>query len=259
MDERNSLQPNDTPPQNNDEEQAQAPTGNEGRNVQPYGYGWNAAPWDLMKRFSDDVDRIFSSFGFGGRRRGPSWTRHAQVGGAPGRSLARSGGTAWSPIVDISTQGDDLIVCVDLPGLKPEDVEIETADNQLVIRGEQRNERAEGRQDKGYWYTERSYGSFYRSIPLPPGITAENAQATFDNGVLKVTIPGAARTLNPPRKRIAIEGAGQTQQPQSRPSQESMQEVQSETPIFTDTNTDTGTGHVSTNPETYDQTSANPS
>ncbi|MGA7731014.1 MAG: Hsp20/alpha crystallin family protein, partial [Chloroflexia bacterium] len=162
-------------------------------------------------------------------------------------------GSAWSPTVDISTQGDDLLVCVDLPGLKSEEIEIETADNQLIVRGEHRNEQQRGDKDQGYWYTERSYGSFYRSIPLPPGISAEDAQATYNNGVLQVTIPGAARSLNPPRKRIPIAGAGQVQT--SQPSEESIQATQQEGAGFTSTTT----GHVSTDPNTYDQPPANPS
>jgi hypothetical protein len=152
---------------------------------------------------------------------------------------------------------------VDLPGMKPEDIEIETADNQLIVRGEHRDEKEQGDKDQGYWYTERSYGSFYRSIPLPPGIKAEEAKANYTNGVLQITIPGAARSLNPPRKRIPIAGAGQTQTQtgQSQLSQESIQAAQQGEPNFTDTNVDTGTstGHIATNPETYDQPSANPS
>ena len=233
--------------------QGEKSASNEGRDDQAHGQGSSVAPLDLMKRFSDDVDRIFSSLGFGGRRRGPSWARPAQ-GSTQGRSLARAAtGSAWSPTVDISTQGDDLLVCVDLPGLKPEEIEIETADNQLIVRGEHRNEQQRGDKDQGYWYTERSYGSFYRSIPLPPGISAEDAQATYNNGVLQVTIPGAARSLNPPRKRIPIAGAGQAQTPQ--PSEESIQATQQEGSDFTDTTT----GHISTDPSTYDQPSANPS
>ena len=263
MDDTNARQSTSMPENNEGEEQTPAESQGQGQNMQSpaYGYGTNASPLDLMKRFSDDVDRIFTSLGFGGRRRGPSWARPTQ-GSTPGRSLARSAsGSAWAPTVDISTKGDDLLVCVDLPGLRPDEIEIETADNQLIVRGEHRNEQQQGDKEKGYWYTERSYGSFYRSIPLPPGINAEEAQATFDNGVLQITIPGAARALNPPRKRIPIAGAGQTQSAQTNPSEESIQAAQQEEPNFTDTTVDTGTttGHVSTNPNTYDQTSANPS
>ncbi len=259
MNDNNNQQPTNTP--ENNEASGQTAGSDEGRNAQPDGYGWTTSPWDLMKRFSDDVDRIFSSLGFGGRRRGPNWTRPTGSGTQDRTSSRTATGSAWSPSVDISTRGDDLMVCIDLPGLKPEDVEIETADNQLIVRGEQRNETQQGDKEQGYWYTERSYGSFYRSIPLPPGVKAEDAQATLNNGVLQVTIPGAARALNPPRKRIPIAGAGRSEQAETKTSEESIQATQQEKPNFTDTTTGTGTGtgHIATNPETYDQSSASPS
>ena len=263
MDDQERWQPSSATPQNyenenQDQSQGQSPEpgNNAGRNFQSSSS--TPSPLDLMKRFSDDVDRIFASLGFGGRRRGPNWGRTLPSG--QGRSLSRSAtGSAWSPTVDVSTQGDDLVVCVDLPGMKPEEIEIETADNQLIVRGEHHDEKEQGDKDQGYWYTERSYGSFYRGIPLPPGIKAEEAKATYNNGVLQITIPGAARSLNPPRKRIPI--AGQTQTGQSQLSQESIQAAHQGEPNFTDTNVDTGTstGHIATNPETYDQPSANPS
>jgi HSP20 family protein len=260
MDDSKREQPSSTIPESNERNNQDTKSGSaEGRGIQSYGVP--PSPFDLMKRFSDDVDRIFSSLGFGGRRRGPSWARPT-TWGPQARSLARSAtGTAWSPSVDISTEGDDLLVCVDLPGLKPEEIEIETADNQLIVRGEHRDEREQSDKEQGYRYTERSYGSFFRSIPLPPGIKAEDAQATFNNGVLQITVPGAARSLNPPRKRIPIAGKSQAQGEQPQPSEESIQGSQQDRPNFTDANVDTGTGtgHIATNPNTYDQTQANPS
>src|SRR5436190_326314 len=73
---------------------------------------------------------------------------------------------------------------------------------------------------------ERRFGSFYRTIPLPEGVKADNAQAHFNNGVLEVTLPGAAKTLQPQRRNIPIQAAGQQQSrqiqtgTQTQPSQQ---------------------------------------
>ncbi len=164
-------------------------------------YGAWTSPFELMRRFSEDVDRLFESFGF---------PRFGWPFESTERALARpTGGTtataAWTPSVEVFARGDDLVVRADLPGVKPEDVSVEAEDNNLIIRGETRAEHE--RQEEGYYYSERQYGSFYRSIPLPQGVRADNAQATFNNGVLEITLPGAARAVQPQRRRIQIQGA----------------------------------------------------
>ena len=132
------------------------------------------------------------------------------------------GTTTWAPSVDVLTRGDDLVVRADLPGIKPEDVQVETEGNNLIIRGESSMEQK--KEDQGYFYSERRYGSFYRTIPLPEGVNADNAQARFNNGVLEVTLPGAAKNLQPQRRRIPIQGAGQQQSQQGQQSQTSQEQ-----------------------------------
>jgi HSP20 family protein len=56
-----------------------------------------------------------------------------------------------------------------------------------VISGERRSQHEEGDRQKGYWHSERSYGSFYRSVPLPEGVDASTANASFKDGVLEVS------------------------------------------------------------------------
>src|SRR2546421_624903 len=76
-----------------------------------------------------------------------------------------------------------------------------------IIRGERRSEREED--EEGYYRSERSYGSFYRSIPLPEGVKAENANATFRNGVLEITLPAPERAEQRSRRleiRAGTEG-----------------------------------------------------
>ena len=84
--------------------------------------------------------------------------------------------TTISPSVNVFTRGDDLVVSADLPGIKPEDVHVDIEGNNLIIQGES-STRNENKGDRGYWYSESSYGSFYRSIPLPPGTPTEKATA----------------------------------------------------------------------------------
>lgn len=166
---------------------------------QGYGYGMSYSPFDMMRRFSEDVDRLFGSFGFGNL--GWPFESGYESGRMPASRGTSMTSRTWAPAVDVFTRGDDLVVSADLPGIKPEDVTIETEGNNLILRGESNMERNE----QGYY--ERSYGSFYRTIPLPQGVNADNAQAQFNNGVLEITLPGAAKQLQPQRRRIAIQGA----------------------------------------------------
>ena len=172
----------------------------------------DTSPFALMRRFSEDVDRMFSAFGFGTFGNFGSMNRQLDRTGRTRRMLGTSSGmTTISPSVNVFTRGDDLVVSADLPGIKPEDVHVDIEGNNLVIQGES-STRNENKGDRGYWYSESSYGSFYRSIPLPPGTPSEKATAQCNNGVLEVSLPGAARSVQQPR-RIPIQGA--STQPQS--------------------------------------------
>jgi len=183
----------------------------EGSDLANYGYSSGYSPFELMRRFSEDVDRMFDRFGFPGMGSSGGPFETSRAFGRPGGAGAMG---AWSPSVDVLTRGDDLVVTAELPGIKPDEVNVEVEGNNLLISGETRTEREN--KDQGYWYSERRFGSFYRSIPLPPGINADNAQASFNNGVLEITLPGAARSLQSQRRRIEIKGEahGQGQQQQ---------------------------------------------
>lgn len=172
----------------------------------------DASPFALMRRFSEDVDRMFSAFGFGTFGNFGAMNRQLdRLGRTRGMLGAPGGMSTISPSVNVFTRGDDLVVSADLPGIKPEDVHVDIEGNNLVIQGES-STRNQNTGDRGYWYSESSYGSFYRSIPLPPGTPSEKATAQYNNGVLEVTLPGAARSVQQPR-RIPIQGA--STQPQA--------------------------------------------
>ncbi|WP_297453397.1 Hsp20/alpha crystallin family protein [Persephonella sp.] len=97
--------------------------------------------------------------------------------------------TTWAPRVDVYEKDNKLIIEAEIPGAKKEDVEVKIKDNAVVIKGEVKKEAEE--KDKTYYRTERFYGVFERVIPLPVEVKAEEAKASFENGVLKIEIPKA--------------------------------------------------------------------
>ena len=93
----------------------------------------------------------------------------------------------WSPAIEVHEKDGNLEVTAELPGMKKDDVKIETTDEGLVIQGEKRDERQETHE--GYRRSERSYGHFCRMIPLPQGAETDKAKAEFKDGVLRVSVP----------------------------------------------------------------------
>jgi len=91
------------------------------------------------------------------------------------------------PPVDVMEDDNNIMVQVELPGVREEDVEVRIENNMLTISGERRLENEEQRDN--FLRVERAYGRFYRSFTLPSNIDPENVSATFDNGILKITIP----------------------------------------------------------------------
>ena len=106
----------------------------------------------------------------------------------------------WSPAVDIQETDQALTFAVELPGIKPGDVEVTATDGMLTIRGERtwgKQEQADGR----YHLVERNYGSFVRQFQLPQGVDTDKIQADVEDGMLRVSIPKAAM---PQPKRIPV-------------------------------------------------------
>ena len=94
---------------------------------------------------------------------------------------------AWTPAIDVVRENGHLVVRADIPGIKPEEVEIEVEDDILTIFGEH-TERVEEK-DENYVRRERRYGSFSRSMALPVGTNAKQIKAKTHDGVVEVTIP----------------------------------------------------------------------
>jgi HSP20 family protein len=141
-------------------------------------------PFEFMRRFAEEMDRLFGDFGLGA-----GW--HLPRALTRGRELLRRETgmipADWSPQVDIQYRDGKLVVRADLPGMSKDDIKVEIKEDMLAIQGERKQEKKE--EHEGYFYNECSYGSFYRAIPLPEGADAAKATAEFKNGVLEVAMP----------------------------------------------------------------------
>ncbi|HEX6459327.1 MAG TPA: Hsp20/alpha crystallin family protein [Thermoleophilaceae bacterium] len=89
--------------------------------------------------------------------------------------------------MDLIEAEDHFLLKADLPGVSEEDVTIEVQDNVLTVSGERKAEHE--RKEKGFYRLERSFGRFSRSLTLPEGVDADAISASFDKGVLAVSIP----------------------------------------------------------------------
>ena len=159
------------------------------------------SPFEFMRRFSEDMGRLFEDFGFG-----RSWLAPEFQSGLDRLGTLATG--TWAPQVEVVERDNQMIVRADLPGMSRDDISIDIDDSSLVIRGERKSERKEN--EEGYYRTERSYGSFARRIPLPAGVNAEEASADFTDGVLEITMP-APKKGEPRRRSLSIAGTGEHQ------------------------------------------------
>jgi HSP20 family protein len=147
-----------------------------------------STPFEFMRRFGEEMDRLFGDFGLG------NGLTSTLTRGVPG---------FWAPQVEMVEREGQLLVRADLPGLTKDDVNVEIDNDAITIEGERRSEQKENRE--GFYRTERSYGKFYRRLPLPEGVDAQEATATFQDGVLEITMNAPQRTESK-RRRVQISG-----------------------------------------------------
>lgn len=117
--------------------------------------------------------------------------------------------TMWAPDIEVFETAEELVLRADLPGLKREDIKVEIADGELTIAGERKIEKEE--KEKDFYRSERSYGTFARSITLPEGAKVDLAKAAVKDGVLEVKMPLAK--IEPARRRIEIAEAPTGEKP----------------------------------------------
>ena len=145
-------------------------------------------PFALMRRMTEEMDRWFEARMPGGES------------------------SLWAPAIEVTEHEGKLEVVADLPGINENDVKVEVTDEGLVIQGERKREREE--KGERYYRSERSYGQFYRLIPLPENANLDQARAEFRNGELRVSVPVPER--KPSTRQIPISIGGERKEPQSQ-------------------------------------------
>jgi HSP20 family protein len=163
-----------------------------------------ASPFGLMRRMSEEMDRMFDrmfeDFGISRRSLAPRGLF---------RGPASERGTIWSPQIEAFQKDDKFIVRAELPGLKKDDIDVNVTEDALTIQGQRRHEHEEQRE--GFYHSERSYGSFYRAIPLPEGVITDSAEASFKDGVLEVRLQSAPSEVSRGRRLEITEGSDRGQ------------------------------------------------
>ncbi|MGE5242708.1 MAG: Hsp20/alpha crystallin family protein [Betaproteobacteria bacterium] len=148
-----------------------------------------AFPFQMMRRMARDFDWFFDRFG-----------RGRTFGLEPMPAL-------WTPEIEVFERGNDLVVRADLPGLKKDEITVEMTEASIILKGERKREEEEKRE--GFYRSERSYGSFCRTIPMPEGAKLDQAKAVMRDGVLEVTVPVPKAEVKTKRLEIKEAAAGE--------------------------------------------------
>ena len=159
-------------------------------------------PFAFAQAMSSEMDRLFDTFG------GSSQGGRNAMSTSGGRGLQQQGRgqSYWTPPMEVFQRGNEMVVRADLPGISPDDVQIDVEDGVLTISGERRNNN-EDRQE-GFYRSERSYGAFARSIALPEGVDEDQVRAHYEHGVLEVTVPLPQQQRQRGRRVQIQSGAG---------------------------------------------------
>jgi HSP20 family protein len=129
--------------------------------------------------------------------------------GVPVQS-GEQGGGMMMPHMDVSETENEVRICAELPGVSEKDVDVSLSDDVLTIRGEKKFERKD--ETENYHFVERSYGTFQRSLRLPYAVDPNQVQASFENGVLTVTLPKGKEQERSRRIQISGGSSGQASQ-----------------------------------------------
>ncbi len=138
---------------------------------------------DIFDTMRHEMNRLFDSFD----RSGAGWP-----------SLLRGPGGMTSLDVDVRDDGKCLVIEAEIPGVEEKDVSVTLADGLLTISGEKKTEKEEKKDS--YFLSERTFGSFRRSLRLPDSIDEAQVEARFDKGVLRITAPKKPDAVKSERK-----------------------------------------------------------
>lgn len=124
------------------------------------------------------------------------------------RELSLSDESNFLPRVEVRDNGKNFLVSAELPGMTEKDINLSLDNNTLIIEGERKNESKV--EEKDYYRSEFSYGSFYRAIPLSSEVNPDKVMANYENGVLKVTLDKVAESKVKTKKIEIGKGKGLT-------------------------------------------------
>lgn len=143
--------------------------------------------WEPFRNVSEiqgEMNRLFDSFF-----------------GRPISGAVAAGTRAWAPVFDMYETKDELVLTVELPGVREEDVSLSITGDVLTVKGERAFDQEQ--KDENYVHVERVYGKFERSIQLPMPVQADRVKATYRDGVLEVKLP-KAEEVKPKEIKIDI-------------------------------------------------------
>ncbi|OFV96392.1 MAG: hypothetical protein A3F68_10355 [Acidobacteria bacterium RIFCSPLOWO2_12_FULL_54_10] len=150
-----------------------------------HGLALHRQPFRELSRMEKEMEETFDHWFRG-------WPLH--------RREAETSG--WAPAVDVVDRKDEVVLRADLPGLTEKDIDLTFEDGNLIIRGERKEEKET--KEENFYCSERWFGSFSRTMPLPASVEAEKINATFKEGVLEVHIPKSKEAKG---KKIEIKAA----------------------------------------------------
>ncbi|MDO9100039.1 MAG: Hsp20/alpha crystallin family protein [Caldisericota bacterium] len=145
-------------------------------------------PFDELKRVEEQMNRLFGSFWGEPRRR---YSALPATAARTSSDLAPMG-EFYSPAIEVQENTDKYSVKVDLPGIDKKDIHIKVRENVLAISAETKTEAEKNDKRAGNYYSERTYGRYYREIPLGSNIDEEHIKAAHENGVLTLELPKKA-------------------------------------------------------------------
>jgi HSP20 family protein len=151
--------------------------------------------WEPFRELSTLQDRINRAF------------RESYSGAGHDESLTAS---SFAPAVDVYEDEHQVTLKIEVPGIDEKDIDVQVENNVLTVHGERKIEKEE--KEENYRRVERHYGTFTRTFTLPQTVDTESVSATYDKGVLKITLPKRAEA-KPKQIKVNVGGVTGTEKP----------------------------------------------